>query len=39
MKNILIQQEIDGALEEDFPVDLKEGENKIKLKKACSCLV
>lgn len=25
MKNILIHQEIDGPLEVDFPVDLKEG--------------
>lgn len=34
MKNILIQQEVDGALYENFPEDIKENVMKTKMKKA-----
>lgn len=39
IKNILIQQEVDVTLEGDFVIDVKEEVNKIKMKKACSCIV
>lgn len=36
MKNILIQKAINGALDKVLLEELKEGEKKIKMKKACS---
>lgn len=38
MKNILIQQELDAALKEDFVVDVKEEVKKTKMKNKCSCI-
>lgn len=38
MKNILIQQEVHSAIDEDFTKDIKEEKKKTILKKVNSCI-